>query len=280
MKIFKSILLLNNFLNEIRSQNKTIGFVPTMGALHSGHLSLLKKSKSENDFTICSIFVNPKQFNNKEDLEKYPRNIEDDIEILKTVNCDILFCPSEEEMYPEKNDEIFDLGGLDKVMEGKYRPGHFNGVAIVVKRFFDIIMPNQAYFGEKDFQQMRIIQHIVGFNKMPIQIVPAPIERENDGLAMSSRNVRLNQEERKIAPKIYQTLLNAKEMAINCTFSEVINYVNREIASIKPFKLEYFEIVNIQNLKSVEDFSEKKNCIACIAVYLGDVRLIDNIILF
>jgi pantoate--beta-alanine ligase len=280
MKIFKSIFLLNNFLSEIKVQKKTIGFVPTMGALHNGHLSLLQKSKSENDFTICSIFVNPKQFNNIEDLEKYPKNIEQDISLLNKIDCDILFSPSVEEMYPEQDDTVFDLGNLDKVMEGKFRPDHFNGVALVVKKFFDIIGPNKAYFGEKDFQQMRIIQHIVEFYKMPILIVPVPIERENDGLAMSSRNVRLNQVERKIAPKIYQTLLNAKEIAINCSFSEVTKYVNSEIASIKPFKLEYFEIVNIQNLKSVEDFGEKKNCIACIAVYLGDVRLIDNIILF
>ena len=280
MKIFESIFLLNNFLSEIKIQKKTIGFVPTMGALHNGHLSLLQKSKSENDFTLCSIFVNPKQFNNIEDLEKYPQNIEQDISLLNKIDCDILFCPSVEEMYPEPDNTIFDLGNLDVVMEGKFRPGHFNGVALVVKKFFDIIQPNKAYFGEKDFQQLRIIQHLVGFYNLPIKIIPVSIERESDGLAMSSRNIRLSLEERKIAPKIYQTLLKAKEMAINFRLSEVVNFVKTEINTIEAFKIDYFEIVDTRTLLPIEDFSEKKNCIACIAVYLGNIRLIDNIILF
>lgn len=254
-----------------------MGFVPTMGALHKGHLSLASRAKLENDLCVCSIFVNPTQFNNQDDYDKYPRALESDIELFRSVNVDAVFMPSVEEMYPEKSSIDYDLGGLDWVMEGKYRPGHFNGVVTIVKKLFDLIQPDRAYFGEKDFQQLAIIRYIVKNLALPVEIVSCPIIRENDGLAMSSRNQRLNAEERNVAPLIYRTLLEAKKKLQNNTLAVVKEWVTNEIKKCSLMKLEYFEIVNSETLAICDQLDEKKAYNACIAVFVGAIRLIDNI---
>ena len=222
MEIFDEIQLLKTKLTELKGQGKSIGFVPTMGALHQGHLSLIEKSNLENDYTVCSIFVNPIQFNNPNDLEKYPRNLDGDIEMLNAQLCDFIFAPTVTEMYPKYlPKEEFYFGYLEEVMEGKFRPGHFYGVAVVVKRLFDIVEPNKAYFGIKDFQQLTIIRELVRYSQLPIEIVACPIIREADGLAMSSRNVRLSKEQRQAAPFIYQTLLKVKKKATELPIEEL-----------------------------------------------------------
>ena len=198
MEIFKTIPELKNYLSKVKSTGSSIGFVPTMGALHQGHISLIKQACNENSKVVCSIFVNPIQFNNKEDLIKYPRNTDADIKVLQENNCDILFLPDNEEMYPEPVTTIYEFGQLDKVLEGKFRAGHFNGVAIVVKKLFDIVEADKAYFGEKDYQQLAVIKELVKKINIPIDIIPCPTLRESDGLALSSRNIRLSEHERRI----------------------------------------------------------------------------------
>jgi pantoate--beta-alanine ligase len=279
LNIYKKVLDLQKEIFVIRQKDASIGFVPTMGALHKGHLSLIEKAKKENDFVICSIFVNPIQFNNKEDYEKYPRLEEFDINMLNEKKCDLLFLPSEKEIYPEPNNFIFNFGNLDKVMEGKFREGHFQGVAKVVKRFFEIINPDRAYFGEKDFQQLTIIRELTKQFFPAIDIISCPIIRESDGLALSSRNMRLTIEERKIVPLIYQTLKKVKERVPQTSVIELKKWVENEINSQPLMKLEYFEISSIQSLQSIEKFEKEEKYIACIAVFIGKVRLIDNIIL-
>ena len=238
---------------------------------------MLNRAKKENDFCVCSIFVNPIQFNNSEDLKKYPRNIENDIIYLKSVGCDVLFSPSEEEMYPESDKTIYNFNGLDRYMEGAFRPGHFNGVAVVVKKLFDIIEPDNAYFGETDFLQLAIIKYLTKKLNLPVNIIPCSTMRESDGLAMSSRNKLLTPEERKIAPFIYQTLNIAKKNYKNYNVEEIKKWVTAEIDGNSIMKTEYFEIVNKKNLEPVSAFNEIENCIGCIAVNIGKVRLIDNI---
>jgi pantoate--beta-alanine ligase len=267
-------------LDLCRKQGMTIGFVPTMGALHRGHLELVKRAKRENDYMVCSIFVNPIQFNNKSDLEKYPRETESDIEKLKKNGCDLLFMPSEEEMYPEPVTTVFDFDQLGKVMEGQYRPGHFNGVAIVVKKLFEIIEPDRAYFGEKDFQQLAIVRHMNKTLDKPVQIVACSTVREQDGLAMSSRNTRLTTGERALAPFIYQVLKGVKNNAGKQSVEELKRWVSNQFDKYPAMRLEYFEIVEMQTLTPIEKWNNSPNIIACIAVYLGNVRLIDNIVLF
>ncbi len=278
MKIINTIKNTKEYLKNIRLQNLSIGFVPTMGALHEGHLELIRKAKRENDFVVCSIFVNPIQFNNREDLEKYPRNLENDISELEKTGCDLLFSPSVKEMYPAPVKTKYDFGDLEKVMEGKHRPGHFNGVAIVVKKLFEIIKPDKSYFGEKDYQQLVIIHALVKKYKIPVEIVPCATVREPDGLAKSSRNKRLTPEERKIAPVIYQILKEVKNKAGKTPINELNKWVEQQINNCKGMKLEYFEIVDKKTLQPIERW-ENKDCIACIALFLGKVRLIDNIIL-
>ncbi|MCX6234842.1 MAG: pantoate--beta-alanine ligase [Bacteroidetes bacterium] len=267
-------------LDLCRKRGMTIGFVPTMGALHQGHLELVKRAKRENDYMMCSIFVNPIQFNNKSDLEKYPRETESDLEKLKKNGCDLLFMPSEEEMYPEPVTTVFDFGQLDKLMEGQYRPGHFNGVAIVVKKLFEIIEPDRAYFGEKDFQQLAIVRHMNKTLDKPVQIVACPTVREQDGLAMSSRNTRLTPGERALAPFIYQVLQGVKNNAGKQSVAELKSWVSNQFDKYPAMRLEYFAIVEMQTLTPIEKWDNSPNIIACIAVYLGNVRLIDNIVLF
>ncbi len=277
MKILTTITETHSYLNSLRDKDKSIGFVPTMGALHHGHLELLRRSKNENDISVCSIFVNPIQFNNPEDLKKYPRTLESDIEKLKSVHCDVLFVPDVQEMYPEDNKKQYDFGLLEKVMEGEFRPGHFNGVAVVVKLLFDIIEPNRAYFGEKDFQQLAIINEMVRQENIKIEIIPCAIVREKDGLAMSSRNVRLTAEERKLAPTIYKILSTVKDKKQTQSIEELSKWAKSELNTVQGMKVEYFEIVNAENLQKIESFTKCAHSVACVAVYLGAVRLIDNI---
>ncbi len=294
MIIFYRIQELQNHLKIVRKEQKKIGFVPTMGALHEGHIALIRRSKAENDITICSIFVNPTQFNDLKDLEKYPRTLKQDAELLEKAECDIIFAPEIGEMYSEKELELkrqkiedkswtlgktVDFGQLDKVMEGAHRPGHFNGVAQVVSKLFSIVEPHSAYFGQKDFQQLAIIRSMTKQLDLPVEIVGCPIIRENDGLAMSSRNVRLTAAERKIAPLIYKTLILTKEMSPKKPVSELKRFAENEIASEPLMQLEYFEIVDSETLQPISKLDDAKSAVACIALKLGEIRLIDNIVL-
>lgn len=277
MLILLTIPETKQYLDSLRTSGTTIGFVPTMGALHEGHLSLIRTAKKSTGFVVASIFVNPIQFNNPEDLLKYPREEEEDIRKLGDEGCDLVFIPTVEEMYPQPETIVYDFGHLDKIMEGKYRPGHFNGVAIVVKKLFDIIGPHKAFFGEKDYQQLVIMQHLVRQLKLPVEIVPCPTLREADGLAMSSRNKRLTAEERALAPLIYQILQQAKGYQASMTVGRVVQWVHEEFKKHPAFSPEYFEIVDAEILLPVTDWAGSRGIIGCLATHLGQVRLIDNI---
>ncbi len=280
-EVFNKIEALDERLSELRKQHKTIGFVPTMGALHKGHISLIERSNRENDTSVCSVFVNPIQFNNQNDLLKYPHTPESDIEMLSNEGCDIIFIPSREQMYPESLKlENYHFGTLETVMEGKFRPGHFNGVAVVVKRFFDIVQPNKAYFGLKDFQQLAIIKDLVRQIGSKIEIVECGIIREVDGLAMSSRNSRLSAIQRKVAPYIYEVLLAVKEKAGEMSIEELKAWTLEQINREDLMKIEYFEIVSPISLMPVNEQNKHLGSVACIALYMDEIRLIDNIILF
>lgn len=255
----------------------SVGFVPTMGALHEGHLALVKKAKEENDVVCVSIFVNPIQFTNPDDLKKYPREVEKDCAKLEKAGCDIVFAPSEEEMYPEKPTEKYDFGTLEMVMEGKFRPGHFNGVAIVVGRLFELVKPQKAYFGEKDYQQLQVIKALVKQKNLPVEIVACPIIREKDGLAMSSRNVLLDTGARHMAPILHKVLNDAKEMSDTLPAKELSTWVVAQLKRAPSVTLEYFEIVDPETLETVHEFEQGKQVIACIAAKIGGVRLIDNL---
>lgn len=264
---------LKKTIKKLQKEEKTIGLVPTMGALHAGHYSLLERAHQENDIVVCSIFVNPVQFNNKEDLEKYPRTLDKDIAYIEQV-ADIIFAPTVEEVFPTPPTEQYNFGALATVMEGAYRPGHFNGVGIIVKRLFDWVEPTRAYFGEKDFQQLAIIQEMVRQYNIQIEIVPCPIVREASGLALSSRNARLTEEERTTAAQIHQIL----EASRKCTsLSETQEFVEQAIAQIPDFTLDYFSIADARTLQPISNFSDAESVIGCIAVYIANVRLIDNI---
>jgi pantoate--beta-alanine ligase len=283
-KYFKMILLQSvaetqSYVQLLKQKGKKIGFVPTMGALHQGHLSLIKLARQENDVVLCSIFVNPIQFNNPEDLLKYPRTPETDMAMVEAAGCDAVFAPSVEEMYPEPDTTIYDFGLLDKVMEGRFRPGHFNGVAIVVRRLLEVTQADVAYFGEKDFQQLVIIQKMVEMLTLPVRIVSCPIVREQDGLAMSSRNQRLTQDERAIAPLLYQALQKAASHFTRFTPEELRVMIKADIEQNPLFEVEYIEIVDMDSLMPVSYWSGSNRIIICLAVYLGQVRLIDNIVL-
>lgn len=278
MVLVKTIKELQEFLEEFRG-NGSIGFVPTMGALHKGHLSLVEKAAVENSVVVVSIFVNPTQFNDLNDLKRYPRNLEADMKLLEPTGCDLVFAPEPEEIYPEPDTRKFDFGNLEKVMEGKHRPGHFNGVAQVVSKLFKMVNPDKAYFGLKDFQQLAIIQKMVNMLEMPVEIVPCPIVREESGLAMSSRNELLSAEERQNAALIFQTLKKAKNLAGAISVRELENEVIKTINKNPFLNVEYFEIVDFENLQPVESWQAEGKKIACIAVFCGKVRLIDNIVL-
>jgi pantoate--beta-alanine ligase len=278
MKLLKTVKEVREAIVPLRAQEKKVGFVPTMGALHEGHLALVRQCLTDNDICVVSIFVNPAQFNNKEDLIKYPRTLERDSRLLEDAGVNIVFAPAEEEIYPEPDTRQFDFGRLDKVMEGVHRPGHFNGVARVVSRLFDIIKPDMAYFGEKDFQQLAIIKTMVKQLNLPVRIISVPIVREASGLALSSRNERLTPEQKETAANIYRTLSQSKEWMKNFPVKEMIDKVTGQINSFGGLAVEYYEIADGNTLQSVGDWTETDYIVGCIAVFCGDVRLIDNII--
>lgn len=277
MKVFSHIPDIKEFLHSQKKLNHSIGFVPTMGALHQGHLSLIERAKKENEVCTCSIFVNPIQFNNPEDLTRYPIQTDKDLNMLEKQGCDVVFCPDNNEMYPQPVTKKYDFGALEKVMEGASRPGHFNGVAIVVKRLFEIIEPDNAYFGEKDFQQLQIIRFLVKNEKIPVNIVPCPIIRDYDGLALSSRNALLSEHDRRIAPEIAAVLKECSTLAGELSVIELKAFVCTKISGFPEFRPDYFEIADEDTLQPVNSWADSKNIRAFIAVYLNKVRLIDNI---
>ena len=279
MLIARTIAELNDQLDQFRANKKQIGFIPTMGALHEGHLSLIRCSKKSNDITVASIFVNPTQFNNKEDLKKYPRKEDKDLLLLEQEGCDIVFIPTVKEMYPEKDERVFNFGGIENVMEGEFREGHFNGVAQIVSKLFIYVKPNNAYFGIKDFQQVAIIKYLNKnyLSDLNIKIVACDILREKDGLAMSSRNELLTTHHRDAAPIIQQTLQKYKLEYKDFSVKELIGKIKEDLNNNEFLNVEYVDIVDITSLKTVREIKEGET-IACIAVFAGNVRLIDNII--
>ena len=277
MKIVNSIKDLKAYLAEAKQDNKKIGFVPTMGALHNGHLSLVQHCVKNNDVCVVSVFVNPTQFNDKHDLETYPRTLEADCVLLESAGCDYVFAPSVEEMYPEPDTRTFDLGTVSEVMEGAKRPGHFNGVCQIVSKLFDAVLPDRAYFGEKDFQQLAIIREMVRQLKYNLEIVGCSIVREEDGLALSSRNKRLSAEERENALNISRTLFKSRNFAATHTVSETQKMVEDAIEAAPGLHMEYFEIVDGNTLQKISNWEDTSYVVGCITVFCGEVRLIDNI---
>lgn len=279
MHIFYGKVALIAYLKTIKTANSTIGFVPTMGALHQGHLALMQRSIKENDDTVVSIFVNPTQFNNPEDLDKYPRTLEEDVKKMRGLSDKIiLYAPSVEDIYEGNTvSQDFDFDGLENQMEGKFRPGHFNGVGTIVKRLFEIVTPTNAYFGEKDFQQLQIVKKMVEKTNLPVNVVGCPIFREDNQLAMSSRNERLTPEERKEAAIIYKTLTEAKEIFQNGSPEDTIQFVEDAFKDNERFDLEYFVIADESTLLPIDHKSKDKNYRAFIAVFVNNIRLIDTI---
>lgn len=276
IQLFERIENIHHALLTARSKGHSIGFVPTMGALHEGHISLMKRCVEENDISVSSIFVNPIQFNNQQDLIKYPRTLANDIAKLDAAGCQMVFAPSVEEMYPEEATEKYDFGALEQLMEGASRPGHFNGVGVVVNRLFDICIPHRAYFGEKDFQQLLIIRELVKLTRREIEIIGCPIIREADGLAMSSRNVRLSADERALAPNIFSTLNWIREHAGEQSPAYLASMAADMLSKHHGVRVEYVQIVDEQSLMPINTWSETQTARAFVALFLGEVRLIDN----
>ncbi len=278
MQIFKKKEALVASLSELKKENKQIGFVPTMGALHQGHLSLLEKSRKDNHISIVTIFVNPTQFNKVEDLEKYPKTIENDLNMLSDIACDIVFIPSVDEIYTDAiRSKNYSFGGIENQMEGKYRKGHFDGVATIIQLFFDIIQPHRAYFGEKDYQQLQVVTKLSQQENLGVKIIGCPIHREKDGLAMSSRNARLSLEQRNASPLIYQTLKRVCDLTKSHQIDDINNFVKAQFNSNNLLTLEYFTIANQDTLQEASSFKKGETYRAFIAVNAGNVRLIDNI---
>ena len=276
MKIIHTRQELAREIAAYKAAHQSIGFIPTMGALHEGHLTLMRQARQENEAVVCSIFVNPTQFNNPDDLKRYPRQPEKDAEAVSGI-CDIAFIPTVEEMYPETPEETYDFGDLEKVMEGPSRPGHFQGVAMVVSRLFEMVQPDRAYFGKKDYQQVAVIKRLVALKHYPIQIVPVEIVRAPDGLALSSRNALLHPDKRQKAPFIYHTLQQAKALSSTHTLDEVEAFVKAEMAGDTDFELEYFQIADAESLQPIRNFEDAEHVVGCITVWLDGVRLIDNV---
>ncbi len=279
MHIFSEIGPMNAYLKRERSNLSTVGLVPTMGALHAGHVSLLQASKRENAITICSIYVNPTQFNDPADLEKYPRTLETDIQMLREAECNVVFCPDNSTMYSAVSQLKFDFGALDKILEGEFRPGHYSGVALVVSKLFNMVQPDRAYFGQKDFQQFRVISRLVEELKFDLSLVCAPIVREADGLAMSSRNMRLNAAERKRAVILYQNLKQTRDRLLQ---GDPFPQLRKTVASQcdqNNVKLEYLALADRETLTLLDDVADPSRAILLIAAQVGDVRLIDNLYL-
>ncbi|MBR5433064.1 MAG: pantoate--beta-alanine ligase [Bacteroidales bacterium] len=282
MIVCKSREEISAAVDKIRRQGRSLGFIPTMGALHQGHISLVKKSIADNDCTAVSVFVNPTQFNNPNDLKTYPRTVDADIALLEQTGADIAFIPSVETMYPEGLENVtesYDFGAIGAVMEGAARPGHFNGVGIVVHRLFDLVKPDRAYFGMKDFQQIAIIREMVRQRNIDIEIIPCPIVRETDGLALSSRNTRLNPEQRNQAVQISQTLFKAADLGQTRSIADLKSFVIDTVNNVPLLEVEYFEIVDGQTMQPVANWDDADWIVGCITVNVGDVRLIDNITL-
>ena len=277
MEVIRTVSELKQRVATQHAQGKTIGLVPTMGALHAGHISLMEQARKDNDIVVVSVFVNPTQFNNPEDLRTYPRTEETDCTKMEAANVDIAFIPSVEEVYPEPDTRVFDLGPVAEVMEGPMRPGHFNGVAQIVSKLFYMVEPDRAYFGEKDFQQIAVIRRMVEIEKFNIEIIDCPIKREEDGLAMSSRNVRLTSEQRTIAPNIARTLNASLDYALSHSLAETKQYVIDTINAFPQMEVEYYEIVNATTMQPISNWEDAPVAVGCITVYCGDVRLIDNI---
>lgn len=277
MKVIRTVSELTDQLGRLREKGQTIGLVPTMGALHAGHLSLMTRARAENDVVVASVFVNPTQFNNPDDLRTYPRTEEADCRLLEQAGVDFAFIPSVEEIYPEPDTRVFDLGPVAEVMEGAMRPGHFNGVAQIVSKLFAWTLPTRAYFGEKDFQQIAVIRRMASLEGFDIDIVSCPIKREDDGLALSSRNTRLTPQQRAIAPAIHRILTESLGWAKSMTVDEVKKRVTEEIDAVDGLRTEYYEIVDHLTMQPVSDWSATELPVGCVTVYCGDVRLIDNI---
>ena len=277
MLTVQSINELKAAVNAARAEGKSVGLVPTMGALHAGHRSLVDRCRRECDTVVVSVFVNPTQFNNKEDLQTYPRTQEADKALLEAAGCDIVFMPTVEEIYPVPDTRVFQLGRVAEVMEGAMRPGHFNGVAQIVSKLFSIVEPDKAYFGEKDFQQIAVIRQMVKTEGFNLEIVPCPIVREADGLALSSRNVRLSPQLRKIAPNIARILKESCTFASSHTVEQTRQWVEDNVNSYPQMNVEYYSIVDGTSLEPVAQWSDSNFIVGCITVYCGDVRLIDNI---
>lgn len=281
MIILRTVNDVREFVAREKGRNASIGLVPTMGALHAGHISLVEKSVEGNDVTIASVFVNPTQFNNPDDLATYPRKEEDDFKLLSEAGATAVFAPSVEEIYPEgpeaSKTHVFDLGLAAEVMEGKYRPGHFQGVAQIVSLLFRIVEPTRAYFGEKDFQQIAVIRNMVKSEGLHVDIVACPIKRADDGLALSSRNALLTPEQRSIAPEIHATLKYSVEYSMNHSVQATHDTVVERLDAVPGLKVEYFEIVDARTLAAIDEWEESPWVVGCITVYCGKVRLIDNI---
>lgn len=279
MKIIRNVSELESYVSHAHGEGKRIGLVPTMGALHDGHMSLVKRARKENDIVVVSVFVNPTQFNNPTDLATYPRDEESDFRLLAQENVDVAFAPSVDEMYPDGavRTKTFDLGAAAEVMEGPRRPGHFQGVAQIVSRLFELVRPHNAYFGEKDFQQIAVIRNMVLTEKMEVNIVACPICRASDGLALSSRNALLTPGQRQIAPAIYRALNESIAYSADHSVAETRDFVVDQIEKQSEMQVEYFEIVDGRTLQPVDEWSESPYIVGCITVYCGKVRLIDNI---
>lgn len=276
---FTSLPDIRQHTEALRRQGLRIGFVPTMGALHEGHLSLIRAAKAQNDVVVCSVFVNPVQFNNAEDYKLYPRLLDADAQLLAQEGCDVLFAPAAEEMYRQKAKLTFDFGELERVMEGAHRPGHFNGVATVVSKLFHLVAPHQAFFGQKDLQQFAVIQQLVLDLNFNLELVCFPIIREEDGLAMSSRNRRLTTAQRAVAPRLYQALRQLQEQLPQQPVAEAKAAAQAFLGTFPDIKVEYLEVVDAQTLQPIKTLSEAQTVALCLAAYLGEVRLIDNVLL-
>lgn len=278
MKVIRTVRELRETMEKHRGQGQSIGLVPTMGALHAGHLSLIERARNENDIVVASVFVNPTQFNNPDDLRTYPRTEEADCKALEQGGADYAFIPTVEEIYPEPDTRVFDLGPVAEVMEGAMRPGHFNGVAQIVSKLFAWTLPTRAYFGEKDYQQIAVIRRMAELEGFDLEIVACPIKRHDDGLAMSSRNVRLTPEQRAIAPAIRRTLLESLRMKPAHSVDDVKRYVTETLDAIDGLRTEYYEIVDSLTMQPIKEWNEAKEAaVGCVTVYCGNVRLIDNI---
>lgn len=280
MVIFKKVADIQAYIASLRAENKKIGFVPTMGALHNGHISLVKQAKTAADIVVCSIFVNPTQFNDKKDFEKYPISVEDDVKMLLEVECDILLLPTVEEMYPEGTEKmpVFDFGYLDTILEGAKRPGHFKGVGQVVARLLDIVRPDKLFMGQKDYQQCMVVKNLLGQMSSNIEMIISPTQREADGLAMSSRNRRLTDPQRALASIIYQCLVSIKTKQAEGNFA-IVQKECTDLMTAKGFEVEYISLADANDLTLLNNYETARPMVALIAARIGEIRLIDNMLL-